>query len=105
MKQTPYRQLPIHPLSCIPFRRAGLTVNIGLEKFTMQPLLDVIVRAGSRHRRMLLQRLPSLVPETNTAVSPMHYVVPVDKTRVRAARPVHVPRGSSPWRRSYRFRI
>ena len=51
VKQTPHRRMPIHLLAAVPFRSAGIAVDIRFKELTIHPLLNIIVCGDTRHYR------------------------------------------------------
>jgi len=43
-KQAANHEVPIQPFPRIPFRCAGLTIDIRLKELAVYPLLDIIIR-------------------------------------------------------------
>jgi hypothetical protein len=49
IKQTPYRRMPIHPLSGLPPGGARLPIYVRLKELAVEPLLDIVVCGNAGH--------------------------------------------------------
>jgi hypothetical protein len=62
-----YRQIPVHPVPCMPSGVTGFGLSAVFEELAIQPFIDVVI-ADRWQDRPFRQRLVSLILEQDFAV-------------------------------------